>query len=96
MVKMLGFNDMILTIEKCTGTDLRGIPTYAPPITKQGFMVEKTTYNYATGEMGTYMSITLHEPNLVQKEDKVCGYRVETVKDVYLHGQFLVCEVSAK
>ena len=93
---MIGFNNQILTIEQCIGTDLRGIPTYAPPIQKQGFLLEKTTYNYQTNTPSSYFFITLHEPELVKKEDKINGYRVETVKEVYLHGRFVVCEVTAK
>lgn len=92
---MLGFNNMPLSIEKSTGTDLRGIPIYAEPIKKMGFMIEKTTYNYQTGTNDVYMFITLQEPNLVRKEDKINGYRVETVKNVYLHGKFVICEVTA-
>lgn len=92
---MLGFNNTTLTIEQCTGSDLRGIPTYSAPITKQGFLLEKTTYNYQTNEHSSYFFITLHEPGLVKKEDKVNGHRVETVKEVYLHGRFVVCEVTA-
>ena len=95
VIIMLGFNNQILTIEQCTGADLRGIPTYSEPITKHGFLIEKTTYNYQTNIPSSYFFITLHEPGLVKKEDKINGHRVETVKEVYLHGRFVVCEVTA-
>lgn len=92
---MLGFKGMPLTIEKCLGKDIRGIPTYAPPITKQGYIIEKNTFNYQTNQTIPFYFITLQEPNLVAKEDKINGKRVESVKEVYLHGKFVVCEVTA-
>lgn len=92
---MLGFAGMPLTIEKCTGKDLRGIPTYAPPITKDGYIIIKNTYNYQTNQTIPFYFITFQEPSLVQKEDKVNGKRVETVKDVYIDGEFIVSEVTA-
>lgn len=93
---MLGFDDEIITIEKCIGKDLRGIPQYASPSTAYGYAVEKITYNYQTGEASTYLFIALQEPYLVEKEDKVNGFRVETVKNVFIDGEFIVCEVTAK
>lgn len=92
---MLGFRGTPLTIEKCIGKDLRGVPTYAEPITKIGYIIEKYTYNYQTNKTISFYFITLQEPNLVAKEDKINGKRVETVKEVYLHGKFVVCEVTA-
>lgn len=92
---MLGFDDVALTIEHCIEKDIRGIPTYSSPSTAYGYAVEKTTYNYQTGKASVYLFVTLPEPDLVKAEDKINGYRVETVKNIYIDGEFIVCEVTA-
>lgn len=92
---MLGFNDVALTIEHCIGKDLRGIPSYSSPSTAYGYAVEKMGYNYQTGEHSTYLFVTLPEPDMVKAEDKINGHRVETVKNVFIDGEFIVCEVTA-
>lgn len=91
---MLGFNNKLLTIEKCTHTDLRGIPTYAAPTTAYGYAVVKHTFDYSTGKTTDYLFVALQEPNLVKKEDKINGYKVDSVKPVYIDGEFIVCEVT--
>lgn len=92
---MLGFKGVKLSIEKCNGKDLRGVATYAPPFEKDGYMVEKKTFDYQSGKTITYQFITLPEPNLVQKEDKINGFKVDTVKDVFIHNKYIVSEVTA-
>lgn len=93
---MIGFNDVDLSIEKASDIDLRGVAKYDAPKLVKGFITEKTSFNYQTGESLKYMFITLPEPSMVKKEDKINGYRVESVKDVWLHGQFIVSEVTAR
>lgn len=95
VMKMLGFENMALTIEHCIEKDIRGIPKYSEPITVQGYAVEKTTYNYQTGKTSKYIFATLADSDLVKADDRLNGYRVETVKNVYIDGEFIVCEVTA-
>ena len=57
--------------------------------------IEVKSYNYQTGKTSKYIFATLADSDLVKAEDRLNGYRVETVKNVYIDGEFIVCEVTA-
>lgn len=94
----IGVQNSVLTIEKVTEEDLRGITVSVETSQVQGYLEEKQEIKYEGREtvVAHYVYITLQEQGLVEKGTKVNGYIVQSIKDIKgIGGEYLYTEVIA-
>ena len=58
---------------------------------EDGMVVTHRIIELVTAEDGSKRDYVI---NIFKKEDKINGYKVDSVKPVYIDGEFIVCEVT--